>query len=572
MEKTQNTIKPLQHFKVIKRKIIVFDTEDNSKGDCFLVNFYDGLNHTPFWISEENYLDDMREVINFIYEHKRTYFYAHNLEYDINNIFSKFNYSHIDEMSYTSRLMSVRLKDSTNRFLDSFNYWATSLANIGKTIGLQKGDTLTALKGSKEEQLDYCKRDCEILYKFLEGFQTLVNKELKINLGGTIGRLAMDAYRMNFQTQNIIPWNLDPAKFAYYGGRTEAFFIGNTEGNIELNDINSSYPSSMLELFPNTARMQKDPNFKCKFGVGKFKMFVPKNIIPPLPYKSDEDKLIFPTGIFEGYYCYNEIFNAVEHGAKVLEWSDCWGTNAGNYPFTDYVKVNFQKRLNAKESKNEFLVLFFKLFLNNLYGKWGQKDYSTIVKIGTKIPEEELQQKNGKLVRSTRGIHFYYFETDKAPETANWLWGSYITAYSRIKLYKGLVSVQNAGRKLLYCDTDSIASVGDKKHSLPITKKLGDWDSSTYSTMNIYGAKTYVLDKGLESQKIACKGVPSKFALEFLETGTAAFEKPVKMREGLVQDLTINLWKTITKNMNSVYNKGEILSDGTVIPFDLQPE
>lgn len=68
----------------------------------------------------------------------------------------------------------VRIKTKDGReamFGDSAMLLKTRLAEIGKIVGLAKGDLQEAEEGGWEEVRDYNERDCEILYVALNQFQ-----------------------------------------------------------------------------------------------------------------------------------------------------------------------------------------------------------------------------------------------------------------------------------------------------------------------------------------------------------------------------------------------------------------
>jgi hypothetical protein len=91
-------------------------------------------------------------------------------------------------------------------------------------------------------------------------------------------------------------------------------------------------------------------------------------------------------------------------------------------------------------------------------------------------------------------------------------------------------------------------------------------------------AKGYILDTGKLNEdgsrvlKVASKGVPTKFGLEFLKTGTATFQKPMKMRESMRRGLESNIWNDVTKVSHSFYDKREVRPDGSTQPHNILTE
>lgn len=324
-----------------------------------------------------------------------------------------------------------------------------------------------------------------------------------------------------------------------------------------------------------------------EYGIGKFKVSVPKDcFLPPLPYKSPESgRLFFPTGIFTGWWIYAEVRNAIAHGVTVLEEYEGEGTNGAVSPFTDFINDFYAKRMKAREKKNAFEVLFYKLFSNNLYGKWCQHLPSTIMTRDRMHPNK--LDRMGKWEESRKGPFYQYrIDRQEPARTANYMWGIYVTSYARIHLYKAMQAVHKTG-KLIYCDTDSIMYNGRAK--LSITKKLGDWSEEKYDLGVFRNAKGYLLcdkkGKDYEIQKVACKGVPTDYAYDFIVKGAArGFKRPIRLREGLVRmnaaankdksskflkEIGINYWNTVEKEMLSLYVK-RTAGPGVTYPLDVK--
>ena len=134
-----------------------------------------------------------------------------------------------------------------------------------------------------------------------------------------------------------------------------------------------------------------------------------------------------------------------------IEWIDGYCYEAKFLPCRDYIKKNYLDRLVAKQNKDEFNTLFYKLLNNSSYGKFLEKphneQFENIINelgiIDSKITEKEEKKINAK---------YTYLPI-----------GSCIPAYSRVSLIEtalkfcpisanGYPDVSN----LLYFDTDSI--------------------------------------------------------------------------------------------------------------------
>ena len=180
--------------------------------------------------------------------------------------------------------------------------------------------------------------------------------------------------------------------------------------------------------------------------------------------------------------------------------------------FKEFVHYFYGKRLKAKEDKannNEHLILFYKLLLNSLYGKLGQRNFAKYhygslalfalacmaagttdldalnaemlgqdaVKLTTPLTEDDAAQGIGTLVR----------------------FASYITASARTHLIAAayMIPKEDGGvHNVVYADTDSLY-IANNKH-LPasiVGNGLGQFkreNTTPYEKMLIFGSKTYM--------------------------------------------------------------------------------
>lgn len=573
--------------------IIGFDTEDNSAGDVISYAFYDDGLHTgkdKFYYTTNN-----QDALKFILEYPETsMFVAHNLEYDINNVFKGTDFKYIDEEIRTPKMIKVTLLGSRNFFYNSNAYFFSSLKKMGDVIGLPK------LKGEQQDRFNpnYVIRDAHIVYKYMSELQKNIIDNYGMRLRSTVGSLSMAVYRTHFMSgKKQQTYNNPELLKAYYGGRTEIFYKGIVKGPIRIPDLNSSYPNVMYRYrFPDTGTLTKSSIKTHEFGIGKFKVKVPvKTFVPVLPYKSPENKLFFPVGTFTGYWTYQEVREAVKQSAKILKEYDGVGTNRGVTPFKKFVGHFYGERQDYKKiiniDKDPLCVLKAKMrseelkyILNNLYGKFCQHKSSGIL-VRRPLTIGQIEQKiKGEYNEKRIGPFYEYKAKEDAPAiTANYMWGIYVTSYARLELHKHLLAVYNGGGTILYCDTDSIMYSGTiPDNTLDIGTELGQVEyelgpdgsdtfgmalfrqSKGYLICNLTGKKKNGLAE-LEIVKLACKGVPTDYAYDFILHNLAVFDKPMRQREyfisagakksHLTRALGINVWDEVQKKMNLEYIK-----------------
>ena len=165
----------------------------------------------------------------------------------------------------------------------------------------------------------------------------------------------------------------------YYGGRVECYRLGKFDGKYYYVDVNSMYPFVMLtkEYPVRLVSYRKKPSFDyirlliaegyllcCKAIVN---VDIPFSYIP-LRY---DKKIIFPIGRFETFMTTPEIIKALDDGIieSFLEVSFYEKVNI----FESYVNFFFNKKQEAKQNNDIEKQMLYKLFLNSLYGKFGQK-------------------------------------------------------------------------------------------------------------------------------------------------------------------------------------------------------
>lgn len=574
-EKYSGWLRPRKK-KVTAYKIVGFDTEDY-EGVPVAYCFYNG--------SEYYYTKDPLKALSYIYNLPRpTVLVCHNLQYDIANLFKGLDYFQVDSMIYASRLISVTLLNANPRklyFMDSCSFFSGSLASLGNLIGLEKGE------GSAFDK-EYVMQDAKIVYTFMNKIQERLNAD-GFSLTLTVGSMAMTDYTTSYLPTKQGTWNSKLCLSAYYGGRVELFYKGFCAGPVYYTDINSSYPSVMRDKeYPDTSRVEPSLLATHEFGVGRFTVDVPLDVyVPPLPFHSPEGRLFFPTGIFEGVWTYAEVRYAISLGVKIISESVGEGCRYGCRPFVSFIDDNYAKRQEAKSTKDkkeakkqttyeeDFDILYYKLKMNNLYGKFSQhKDRSVMTR--RKLTPARAE-KLGFYKESKIGPFYHYkVRRTEAPKTANYLWGTYVTSYARISLLQKINAVCKAGGKLLYCDTDSIMFEGaEGLNGLEISKQLGCMDLKKFDCADFLMSKGYVLYKRTKGGNLrevagACKGVSQLHSLYFYKHGEVTYEKPNKLKSSLLaksaeanknksaawmREHDENMWNDITKTMRSIYFK-----------------
>lgn len=536
--------------------------------------------------------DGYRKVIHSVKEFKQEFkkriyknkiVYAHNAEYDLSAVYG--NIYLLDK----SAIFNGKFISCTNgncRFADSFNLLPTSVKKLGELLGLPKeqlGNNLKSNVRRMHEDVRYCMRDCEIVYKSLEKLFAEAEPSY------TIGSLSLKIFRANFLESGIKVNELSDMFFeCLYGGRTEAFKIGDV--NAHVYDLKSAYPAAMKVLrFPDPARLRMvkvnkwqdylkaetgiyndGDNRLCYIYEGMIDctITVGEMHIPPLPFRT-KDKLLFPIGTFRGCWTLNEFRYAYEnfpitvHTVHKMVIAESIET-----PFEGFIDHYFNRRAKTKDIFEKY---YYKLFMNNLYGKLIQraKDefrFCENFKEGTEFMRAK-KLKRVEWIACQGGGFFLKYDIEKIFSHTIACWGAYITAHVRVLLHKGIMQHPY---ETVYCDTDS--RMVEKNLRVPDSEQLGTWTKEKKIVTRIRALKDYVYidETGKQSQML--KGVKKDAKQLDSEANVFKVKRMVKTRESFrrVDNLPPGTFIEQLKVLTGDYSKRIKLKDGTTKPFKLQ--
>jgi len=406
-------------------------------------------------------------------------------------------------------------------FYDTLRIHPTSVEKLGKLLGQPKIKHPACFKrhpaneAERIELTEYCLNDAKISYLFIKNIVVPFIDKYNIPLKSTIGSLALADFRTNFLTEPVFQEperNREICFKSYYGGRTETFQRGFFT-NVFCFDINSLYPSVMLNAMPNPNKHKYYAvgslyNINTYEGVSEVLVEVPANIkIPPLPYKKG-GKLIFPTGTFRGYYNHNELCNAMKYGVKLLEIKEQLIYPQTKYYFKDFIEHHYAERNKLKADKNPLEVME-KNIMNNLYGKFAfnYRESSSIIPAHEFDIQKHLAKASFVLPMCCN--KFISIETlnEEVPVYSFPIWSSYITSYARIKMYEFL-SNNSLQDRIISTDTDSIF-IYNYQNEIKTSNKLGDMKLEDGYPCNM---GYFVRPKMYMTEKPKCKGVKFDYA------------------------------------------------------------
>lgn len=594
------TLKKLSPSKKLLTDFYVFDTETGIKKknklkyvlegrpERFNFGVIYGLNFTKIIYSVDEF---KKEFLEPRYKGKKIF--AHNAEYDLNVIYGNI-YDLDPEAIFNGRFM--RATNGNCVFADSMNIYKYSAKKIGEKLGLEKmqlGDQNLEYDLNKEklqngvpvDAINYCIRDCEIIYEALLGIFEQAG-DIKI----TQASLSMTYYRRYFQPFNI-EHNKNVKYFwnSYYGGRCEALKLGHTFAYVY--DINSEYPYHMWKSkFPNPKflRVSYSKNiykYLEKYeGCAELTVFHKDHWIGYLPVKH-ENKLCFPVGKFSGTWNFPEIRFALENNIiEILDVHKIIYSTPMNSIFKEFIEVNYKQRF---ATNNTMEIERIKIFMNSLYGKFAQKIDEEVIyihDIQTQFEIIQQYQKEKRLIKivpfnSERQDCFLVLKKSDCFDLSYAIpsFSSYITTGGRLQILESLEKYKHYNP--VYMDTDSIFC--EKELPITNTKKLGDWKKEDKIVTHIAGLKNYTYFSTVENFDIINAYIKGDWKMEIkktkgipknaIQTGINKFQYQnlVKTKEGLRRNLEPGTTKTVTKILKNTYNKRIVLDNGITKPLQL---
>lgn len=345
--------------------------------------------------------------------------------------------------------------------VDTLNYFTTSVADLGRAVGLEK---LDMPEGNDPTEWDtYAWRDVEIIRLAFLKFRSFVgNNDLGV-MQATLASQAMTAYRHKFMHWSLLIHDDESAlkleRESYHGGRTEAYYRGSVVDQVLYKlDVNSMYPAIMAS--ENLGYWFKGyfPSFKSSWWAEALN----HSVVARCLIKTDEpcygvvtDKLIFPVGQFTTVLTTPEIHYALERGHLQKVYEFAYYKSA--ILFDEFVEYFYEKRAAYRKEGDDAFSFMCKILMNSLYGKFGQNGRKW--EETTKYSWDELSE--GILQDGDNFIHLrqrlgktQVLKMEGESENSAPIIASEITAHGRMQLWK---YIRQAGEEnVFYCDTDSL--------------------------------------------------------------------------------------------------------------------
>mgnify|MGYP003575035696 CR=1 FL=1 len=393
-------------------------------------------------------------------------------------------------------------------FIDSVRLMPLKLDELGKAFGLGRKVKLDMSYddlGKPENQpkmREYLEADCVILHRALEKMQATIN-ELGGQVGITLPATSLDTFRRRYQQEDIhINRHFrecpefqkkadgtvnkeddsrckgclhDFVRDAYFGGPAQIFRMrfepyddtsrpwsagGGYVDKAELYDINSHYPAAMLEPMPvgdafvleGLSEKQVFANSARMVGMVDCDVEIPSDCyLPPLPVKSKEGKLIFPTGKLRGTWDAEELKLLPLVGGRIVRTRrSVWYESKPI--FARFIRHLWQFRDKKRKGWNEGMDFIAKVLLNSLYGKFAMVEERSRILIA---PESPLGLVCMDMAADVWSENIYIDPPYIVAQLS-----AHVTAVARVRLWELLTSILKQGGRIYYTDTDSVVCSG----------------------------------------------------------------------------------------------------------------
>ena len=508
----------------------------------------------------ENIIETMLDL--FEEKKLKETFYVHNLTFDgiliIENLRKKIKFnavlfkSSLYELNIWSKNFKVKFKCSLKLFplplkkigklLDKnyekleFPHSFVNKNNFNKYIG--DHPVLKEIKNwnLKEECVKYCIRDCKIVREMLRIIfqEKYLNENMRAR---SISSLSLEVFKEHFNNLNL-ETKLDKkydkiVREAYFGGRCEIF--GNVKEGEKIFhfDFTGMYSEIMKEEFCfGKIKVVREVRIEKKIEEGFYDVdVISDNMdIPILPFRNEEGKLLFPNGMWRGVYWYEELMLFLEEGGRISKIHKVIRFEKKGKPFVEFVE--YFKKLRKK---SEFDNVFWKLFINSMYGRMGMEESNVKTEIVDQLKYKRIELKKQiikEIIINKVIVVTYVEKNDKKEIDSNVCIAAAITSKARIKLYKAYKEVIKNGGRLLYSDTDSVFAAYTRN---VIGENHGEifWDGSKKDT---------AVDKAIFA-------IPKGYAIKLENTST------VKIKGFKKDSITFEEFEKTFKNKKELITK-----------------
>ena len=397
------------------------------------------------------------------------YLVAHNLNFDLPVLkaFSELSARGWELKSvYSKQTVGIYRWEKADRklyALDNGNFFKGKLERWAQIVNLPKLP-IDFRDADDAELLNYCKRDVFILRELWVKWLDFLDDHECGKFGSTIAATAFNTYRHKFMPCDIWidhnPETIELERAAYRGGRVEVLFQGyRRRGRFHYVDVNSmyghimqnhKYPAGIIDYGKCRSIKKLKRKLESYAVIARVTVDVDDNYFP----LKINDHTCYPLGEFTTTLTTPELKIAIENDwIKAVHYA-AWYRQAPL--FYQYVKYFQALKEYYQDQGNKPFAGIAKMFINSLYGKFGQRGLS-MTKIGSCPPGEAMRMPvvsidhnqyysivkiGGSVIREEKHGEGY----NSFPAIA-----AHVTAYARI--YLNQIRKLVPARNVFYMDT-----------------------------------------------------------------------------------------------------------------------
>ncbi len=521
-------------------------------------------------VFEAKEIMDLLESLVNKHSHSANFVYVHNLDFDFLFLLAPFmnlpEIYRINPIIVGSRLIKVSVMKRTEykdkvyyrtlvEFRNTFCLISKSLRKIGQELGFEKfeNEFETIDEGLiTEKDIEYCKRDNLVVIKLLENWVKTMNsiglnkpiEEITLTSASTAFKLFKELNseeRMNSEgkIEKFCKYILDSAEMNkefrpfYFGGRTEVFDFNMAE-SVDYFDINSLYPSVMIDLNVPIPPYYPFEGFKEDINTFAFEIEIDE---------SNQEIPLFPERMV-GKVCFTARTKSVFAFAEEIEYLKSinqsfkivktWTTKSGfDKPFK-YIADLYSLRKQKESEGQKGMAGAIKIIMNSTYGRFALQTEREMIKT------EKFVKKHADEYTDIYQDIGIIKNTEEIPAELNVLIACKITALARLTITKQARNVIAKGLKVYYMDTDSLVV---SKGSIPESKALGGFKvEESFEWFQAISAKDY------------CAKTPKDLLFKTKGSRIKDFEEYIKYhKEGL-----LNIRPSKLKEMLDLYRQAKI--------------
>lgn len=312
----------------------------------------------------------------------------------------------------------------------------------------------------------------------------------------TIAALAMRVFQTMLTRPQLVPTYpraKELARAAYKGGRVEVFAHGKFDG-VRVYDYNSLYPSVMYDFpYPECHAAVWVSAYRGAPGIYRVRYEQTDRTRPPLLLDHETGEYRYRGA---GVYCHPELDALLAMGGQ-FEFIEGYEIPVTGFYFRRYVERLWGLRLAAQRRGDRARDLIYKLLLNSLYGKFGQRGIGHKLILNTEENCDKLLAAGARFY-----VHGFFLlvEEQNPVEHEFAAIAAYVTCYGRLRLYAAIERAAAAGGQVVYVDTDSVHVVGGAP--LQVSDALGALKLERAGVGVYVGRKLYRVDNVVRAKGV----------------------------------------------------------------------